>query len=163
MKRHAISVFFAATLILATSAALDAQVRFGGQANFADDTDFGLGPRVAVNLEQLGPRFQVLGTWDIYFPDDDNLDFWELNGNLVYRFDVQEVPSIVPYAGGGLNIARREIELDPPAGDVDDTDVGVNFLGGVEFPLASVTPFVEIRLTEEGGDQFYLTGGVMVP
>jgi opacity protein-like surface antigen len=135
----------------------EAQVRFGGQLNFADETDFGLGPRVAFDLEELGPRFQIIGTWDIYFPENDAVDFWELNGNIVYRFDLPETEGVDPYGGGGLNVARTEV------GDVGDTDLGLNILGGVEFPLASVTPFVELRVTAEGADQFYITGGVLVP
>ncbi len=135
----------------------DAQVRFGGQLNFADDTDFGLGPRVAFDLEELGPRFQIIGTWDIYFPDNDLVDFWELNGNLVYRFELPDTDGVEPYGGGGLNVARTEV------GDVGDTDLGLNILGGVEFPLTSVTPFVELRVTAEGSEQLYITGGVLVP
>lgn len=160
MKRTAIAVLVTALVILGAGD-LEAQVRFGGQANFADDTDFGIGPRVAADFQELGPRFQFVGTWDIYFPDDDDLDFWELNGNLMYRADLRATDAVVPYGGAGLNIARTD--RDVPGGEVDDTDLGVNFLGGAEFPLASFTPFVELRVTAEGAEQLYLTAGVLIP
>lgn len=162
LDRTTLSLIAPLFALLLVPCGLDAQVRLGGQLNFAEETDFGLGPRVALNLEELGPRFQVVGTWDIYFPENDNLDFWELNGNLVYRFDLQDTDQVEPYAGGGLNVARAEVDL-PGGGESGDTDLGVNFLGGVEFPLASVTPFVEFRITAEGSEQFYLTGGLLVP
>lgn len=162
LQRTTVSTL-AALLALALSAgATEGQVRFGGQLNVADDTDFGLGPRVAFDLEELGPRFQVLTTWDIYFPSEDALDFWELNGNLVYRFELPETENVVPYGGAGLNIARFDVE-GPMGQDFGETELGVNFLGGAEFPLESVTPFVELRITADGGDQFYVSGGLLVP
>lgn len=160
MLKKTLSVVVVAGLTAVGAQGLEGQVRFGGQLNIADDTDVGLGPRVALDLEDTGAPLQFLGTWDIYFPDNDAVDYWELNGNVVYRFQLEETDAVVPYGGAGLNIAR--IEVDTP-GDGDDTDLGVNFLGGVEFPLVSVTPFVEIRATAEGGEQFYITGGLLVP
>lgn len=160
MKRT-VSALFVAALLLVTAGSLEAQVRFGGQANLADDTDFGIGPRIALDLQELGPRFQFVGTWDIYFPDEENLDFWELNGNLMYRFDLQQTNAVVPYGGAGLNVARTTIET--PGDDIDSTDLGVNFVGGAEFPLQSFTPFLEFRITAEGSEQLYLTGGVLIP
>lgn len=146
------------------SGSAEAQVRFGGQLNVADETEFGLGPRLALDLTQLGPRFQIVGTWDIYFPDEDRLDYWEANGNVLYRFDLP-VDVAVPYVGGGINVARSDVDAPDAAedGDRDDTDLGLNVLGGVEFPLVSFTPFIEIRRAVDGGEQFYFTGGVLVP
>lgn len=162
VKNLTVAVLAGLLALAVAPEATEAQVRFGGQLNFADDTDFGLGPRVAFDLEELGPRFQIIGTWDIYFPDEEGLDFWELNGNVVYRFELEETDAVEPYGGGGLNIAR--IDREGPAGsDVDDTELGLNVLGGVEFPLTSVTPFVEVRVTAEGSEQIYVTGGVLVP
>lgn len=159
VQRVTVSVLAALFVLALAAGGSEAQVRFGGQLNVADDTDFGLGPRVAADLEELGPRLQILGTWDIYFPDEDGFDFWELNGNLVYRFDLPETTSVEPYAGGGLNIARFEFD-GPPS---NRTELGLNVLGGVEFPLTSVTPFVELRVTAEGSEQLYVTGGLLVP
>lgn len=162
LQRVTVSVLAGLFALALAAGGSEAQVRFGGQLNVADDTDFGLGPRVAVDFEELGPRFQVIGTWDIYFPDEEGLDYWELNGNLVYRFDLRETDAVVPYGGGGLNIARFDRE-GQPGGDVDTTELGLNVLAGAEFPLTSVTPFVELRVTAEGSEQLYLTGGILVP
>lgn len=162
MLRKTLTALMTVGLLAVAAQGLDAQVRFGGQLNIADETDVGLGPRIALDLGDTGTPLQVVGTWDIYFPDEDALDYWELNGNLVYRFELEETDAVVPYGGGGLNVARFDVET--PGGDeVGDTEVGVNFLGGVEFPLVSLSPFVEFRVTAEGGEQFYVTGGVLVP
>lgn len=161
VTRRTVSLLAALSLLALAGGAAEAQIRFGGQLNVADDTDFGLGPRVGVNLQELGPRFQILGTWDIYFPDAEGLDYWELNGNVVYRFELPETDAVVPYGGAGVNIARFDFDGGP--GDNDSTELGLNVLGGVEFPLVSLTPFVEVRATAEGSEQLYLTGGVMVP
>jgi len=160
MKRI-VSALFVAAFLLVTAGGLEAQVRFGGQANLADDTDFGIGPRIALDLQELGSQFQFVGTWDIYFPDEDGLDFWELNGNIMYRFDLQQTNAVVPYGGAGLNVAR--FSVDTPGDDVDNTELGVNFIGGAEFPLQTFTPFLEFRITAEGSKQLYVTGGVLVP
>lgn len=162
LQRVTVSVLAGLFALALAAGGSEAQVRFGGQLNVADDTDFGLGPRVAFDLEELGPRFQIIGTWDIYFPDEEGLDYWELNGNLVYRFDLSETDAVVPYGGGGLNIARIDRESQP-GNDVDTTELGLNVLAGAEFPLTSVTPFVELRVTAEGSEQLYLTGGILVP
>lgn len=162
LKRATVSMLAGLLGLALAAGGAEGQVRFGGQLNFADDTDFGLGPRLAFDLEELGPRFQIIGTWDIYFPDNDALDYWELNGNVVYRFRLPETEEVVPYGGAGLNVARAD--LDQPVGtETSDTDLGLNFLGGAEFPLESVTPFVELRVTAEGSEQFYVTGGLLVP
>lgn len=166
--RLARRTLFSVVLLVAaclTADPADAQIRFGGQLNAADDTDFGLGPRVALDLQELDSNLQVIGTWDFYFPDTDSgtdLDFWELNGNVVYRLALPETDVVVPYGGGGINIARREFE-GPTGAESDDTDLGLNVLAGVEFPLLSFTPFVEVRRAIDGGEQFYLTAGVLVP
>lgn len=162
LQRVTVSVLAGLFALALAAGGSEAQVRFGGQLNVADDTDFGVGPRVAANLEELGPRFQIIGTWDIYFPDEDALDFWELNGNVAYRFDLPETDDVVPYVGSGLNIAHSEVDLRF-GGEASDTDLGLNILGGVEFPLTSVTPFFEVRRALDGSEQFYLTGGLLVP
>lgn len=155
--RDASALLLSLALLLAPAAG-QAQVHFGGQLNVAEDHDFGLGPRVVVGVPEYS-GVEGVGTFDVFFPDGDT-DYWELNGNLVYNFVVPDAPSFHPYAGGGLNIAH----VDPgPVGD-SRTDVGLNLLGGVKFPLTGFTPFVEIRIEIDGGDQQpVLTGGLLFP
>lgn len=70
---------------------------------------------------------------------------------------MEETRTFFPYLGGGLNIARVE------AGTLEDTELGVNIVGGSKFDAEGVTPFVEARVEIEGGEQFVLTGGFLFP
>lgn len=149
-----------ATLIVPRSAA--AQARFGAQLDFGDDQDLGIGGRVILDLEELRD-VQFVGSFDWFFPDEPagvDITYWEINGNLVYAIDAPDLPSISPYIGGGLNIVHRNREFASGA-DSSDTDAGLNLLGGAIFDTRSITPFVELRLEVEGGDQFVITGGIL--
>lgn len=133
---------------------------FGGQLHWSDDYDFGLGPRVELPIELPSGALTFNGSFDIYFPDDiggTERDYWELNGNVVYTFELPE-SSVEPYAGGGLSLAHIDFE---PGGE--DTEVGLNVLGGLRFPKAAFVPFVEAKFMIQGGEHFALTGGLMFP
>ncbi|HSM15425.1 MAG TPA: hypothetical protein VK845_00320 [Gemmatimonadales bacterium] len=148
-----------AVMVVASAAQLSGQVRVGGQINFADDFDFGLGPRIVVADPALG-EFRFIGTFDLYFPDDRagvDIDYWEINGNVVYDFAIQSAPTLVPYVGAGLNIAH----ISGGTGFGSDTDIGANLLGGMEFKTGRLRPFVELRVELEGGEQFVVTGGLL--
>lgn len=131
----------------------DAQVYLGPQVNLATDTDFGVGGRVLANIEQANLEFA--GSFDLFFPDGP-VDYWELNGNLFYHFHLPENPTVLPYAGGGLNLAT----FDPETGD-SNTEAGLNLGGGVRFPLENVSPYAEGRAVVGDADQFVFTVGLL--
>lgn len=151
--------------------------RFGVHANWSDDFDFGLGGRVEVDALNLitdeGPfsRTFFIGTFDYFFPDcgfdgdDDSFDcsYWEINGNLAIPLAAS---GIDPYVGAGLNIARFSADYDGVVPGVDiegsDTDVGLNLLGGLRFLISSLSAYAEARLELGGGEQFVITGGILV-
>lgn len=154
-----------AVMFLFGATQLSAQIRFGGQLNYGDDTDFGLGPRLVLADPALG-EFRFIGSFDLYFPDDGggvDIDYWELNGNIVYDFEVTTAPKLTPYVGAGLNVAHVSVDLTSPGltGGGSNTELGVNLLGGLEFGLGKIRPFVEIKVELEGGEQFVITGGVL--
>lgn len=131
--------------------------RWGPELNLGFDTDFGIGARVEYDFPN--PPLTIIGSFDYYFPDAP-YDYWEINGNLVYNFNVPEARSITPYVGAGLNIGH--VSRDRSDGtSSSDTDLGLNFLGGARFAAGSLTPFVELRGTIDGGDQFVITGGLL--
>lgn len=134
------------------------QVFFGPQLSWGDDADIGIGGRVEGLLSNS--HLMITGTFDWFFPDNDNIDYWEINGNLAYRFDIRNSPNIHPYAGGGLNVAHVSVD-GPNDLNGSDTDLGLNLVGGSEFTAGGVKPFVELRVSIEGGDQFVITGGVL--
>lgn len=157
------SAAFAAALaaaLFALPGAARGQAAIGPQLSLAEDHDFGLGGRVVANIADYG-GWEGVGSFDVFFPEGD-VDYWEINGNIVYNFPVDPARAFFPYLGGGLNVAH----LDGPGGadgDVEDTEVGLNVVGGGKFDATGVTPFVEARIEIEGGEQFVLTGGLLFP
>lgn len=154
-----LAVTFASALATAESA--EAQVHLGPQISIADDADVGLGGRLVAGVEDYA-GLEVIGSFDIFFPEGD-YDYWEINGNAVYNFEIVGAPSLRPYAGGGLNVAHIGAD-DDAGGDVDgDTELGLNLLAGTKFPLEGITPFVEVRGEVSGGEQLVITGGLLFP
>ncbi|MFQ5890332.1 MAG: hypothetical protein ACE5JR_09810 [Gemmatimonadota bacterium] len=151
-----------ASLFLLGVSDLNAQARFGGQLSFGDSQDVGLGARLMLGVESL-KRVEFNGSFDYFFPDEPvggDRDYWELNGNLAYFFDVGSATSLAPYAGGGLNIAHGSRTFSDGR-DTSDTDLGLNLLGGTRFGSGPVIPFAELRVEVSGGEQFLITGGVI--
>lgn len=144
------------------AAPLQGQAAFGGQVVAGTEQDFGVGGRVAFGLSELAPELEGAAEFNLFFPDGPT-DFWEINGNILYAFPLRNTRSVLPYAGGGLNIAR--IDFDSP-GDEDEfrdenTEVGLNLLGGVRFPSRTVAPYVEARGVISDADQLVFTFGVL--
>jgi hypothetical protein len=140
---------------------------FGLELDWSSDVDLGIGGRGVFPLNSLFPRTPLDGivSFDYFFPSKPagvtSLTYWEINGNVAYRFTVPQSSSLRPYAGGGLNIAH--FSTTPAVGpSVSDTKAGLNVLGGTTFKLKGSTlrPFAEARGEIGGGKTFVLTGGV---
>ncbi len=168
---------------------VEGQLSFGVQASRAQRSDFGIGPRLLVDLGSVDAGVRLIGSFEVYFPDESEfqdfidrfdigdttveatVDYWEANANLVYTFEFPAVP-LTPYFGGGVNIARLEI-ADSSAGllDTTQTKAGVNVLAGVEFALAGIAPFLEFRYrfasrpfeaaVDYLGSQWVVTSGII--
>ncbi len=160
--------------VLALSASVteaQAQVRVGGQLSWAEDHDMGIGPRIVLTpAPLLGLR--LIGTFDYFFADnvrvqgnEADVNYWELNGNLVWGFQIVNAPGFEPYVGAGVNFAHRSRKIISGGTQAESSRelVGLNILGGAEFPLAPITPFVEVRVEIEGGEQFVISGGFLIP
>ncbi len=150
-------------LLVLTPGALRAQIGVGGQLSWADDADLGIGVRGAFSLPTKAAPLEVIGTFDYFFPDDAaglDVTYWELNGNVVYLFKVP-APKITPYAGAGLNLAHASVDSGTPGISASNTELGLNFLGGARFDLGSVTPFGELRIELDGGEQFLISAGLL--
>lgn len=150
MRRLALAAGLAVALALALPSSARAQAHIGPEVSIADG-EVGLGGRLIFNPAgyegwEFGAHF------DVFFPEGD--DYWEVNGNGYYNFAIEGAESLAPYVGTGLNVAS-----DGPS---DDTNLGVNFIGGTKFPAAErFTPFVELRAVAGGGPDLVLTGGIM--
>lgn len=131
-----------------------AQANFGGHVSIAEDTDFGIGPRVMFTLSQ-NQNIAILGTFDWFFVDEDELgdiNYLEVAGSVLYRFQGSQFK---PHAGGGLVLGRAS------NGD-SESEIGVLLLGGTTIGRqdAQVLPFVDFRIALSGPEQFVLSGGV---
>src|SRR2546422_10089181 len=88
---------------------------FGVQLDWGSDPDFGIGGRGVFPLRSLFPKTPLDGivSFDYFFPSKPagvtSLHYWEINGNVAYRFRVPARSSLGPYAGGGLDIAPRSL------------------------------------------------------
>jgi len=137
---------------------------FGLQIDVGTQTDFGIGGRGVFGLSSLFPAVPLDGivSFDYYFPSHPSgttAHFWEINGNLAYRFRVPARSSFRPYGGGGLNIAHSTASA---AGvSASSTNVDLNILAGTTFRVkSSVTPFAEIRGVVGNANQVVFTGGL---
>ena len=165
-----VATIVAAAWALALPIGAEAQgVHLGPQATSSEHAEWGFGPRVVVDLGPLGLGFRLQGSFDYFFPSDsgfgragvpvmaDDVDYWEANANVVWALGI---PLVTPYLGAGLNFAHTKVEgaADPQL-DVDETDTGVNVLGGVELKIVGIAPFLEARKEFGGGDQWMVTLG----
>jgi len=142
---------------------------FGPELNWSSDVDFGIGARGVFPLHSLFPKTPLDGivSFDYFFPSHPSgtsAHYWEINGNVAYRFTVPARSSFRPYAGGGLNVAHASASATVGTTTVSasDTKAGLNLLGGTTFKLkgSKLTPFVDARGEIGGGKTFILTGGV---
>jgi len=101
-------------------------------------------------------------SFDFYLTDSDNLTVFAVDLNALYEFGVDN-QAFTPYAGGGLAITRRSFDASTGAGTIaaDDTDVGLNLLGGARFPLGSVEPFVQVNAVLGDLDRLGVAGGLL--
>src|SRR5689334_13067607 len=140
---------------------------FGLELNWSSDVDFGIGGRGVFPLQSLFPTTPLDGivSFDYFFPSvpsgapaGSSAHYWEINGDVAYRFTVPRTSSLRPYAGGGLNI----MHFSETAGTVSTsgTNAGLNLLGGTTFRVrgATLVPFVEARGEVGGGTTFSITG-----
>lgn len=154
----AAALFLAAAFTFAAPATAEAQASFGPQLNYGTEVEaLGVGARADLGLG--GQGFGVIGSFDVFFPD--NYDWWEINGNARYAFGGGS--SAMPYLGAGLNIASIDYDVDPEFAEFadDDTESGLNILGGAKFGGGGLTPFIEGRYSTIADGRFVITGGFL--
>jgi len=144
--------------MLAAPVAVQAQMEAGPFLAYADDAEaFGIGAFIAIPLPALHPNIALVPDFTLFFPDDP-FGLFEINGDLMYTFPVSADAPVVPFAFGGLNIARWSVD-----GGGSGTELGINLGGGVNFVAGSVNPFAGAKIELEGGESFVLFGGLGFP
>lgn len=181
--RLAPTLLLAGAMLAAHAASPDhvrAQFRVGLQAGYGTasglDPGVGLGARAMFGLglaDSEGGETAIgavtgMVSLNRFFPDCEIVDcgLWELNGNaLLPLFAAQD---FIPYLGAGIGISRLSVDgsvdtgSGPTLGLEDDTDIGLNLVGGVRYRGTRVTTFGELRKNVGSGDDpFYVTFGVL--
>ena len=143
-------------------------VGFGVSAPAAAQTQVAVGPRVGfdvANVEELllgadarltHPDVPVEGqaSLDVYLPAEGS--FTTLSANVLYAFRVEDA-ALHPYAGGGLGFLFYD------TGGVDQSDTGLNLVGGVRFRSSrAFTPFVQTQITLGAVDLIAISGGLLL-
>ena len=162
------------TLALATMALLVVlpseawgQFKIGPYLAYHDDADLGIGGFVNIPLEDIEENLSAAADFGWFFPDDGGMnefdvDYWELNGNLLYRFPL-ETTTLVPWALGGINIAHGSVARDHGEfGEYsgNDTEIGLNLGGGVTFGTGPMAPFAGVKFELSGGEGAVIFGGL---
>lgn len=159
-------------LFVAQPANAQTSVSFGPQLAWGDGSDLGIGARAEFGLgETFGltesPFTDLYGsaTATYFFcgsgfgPANSGTDcsYVELNGNGVIPFEIDA--EVTPFAGAGLHLGRTSIRQEGTR--FSNTEIGLNFLGGLQFPLGAYSGFVEGKFGIVGVDQFVLSTGIM--
>jgi len=137
-----------------------AQITIGPTLALHDDADFGIGGTIGAMLPSLGEGIGFMGDVIIFFPGDASLpvvgtvsqNYLEVNANITYDFPLEN-STLVPFALGGLNIARASVDVSG-AGGGSNTDVGLNLGGGITFDAGNFRPSVAGRFEVSGGEGF---------
>lgn len=152
-----LSLVCMAALFAGPGVAAAQTVDLGALGGWGSDFDWMLGGRVTAGLPVENVDLEAVGEFEYFFPNEDNVDYWEINLNVNYLVPMQS-QIIQSYVGAGLNIAR--ISVDTPVGSGDETEIGLNVLGGLRGTTAKVKPFGELRFEIGGGEQFVFIAGV---
>lgn len=138
--------------VVATALFAFAPVSVQGQATLGptlalgDEVDLGIGATLGVPLTSLGTGVGFMGDFLIFFPDGP-VDYFEFNANLTYDFPLQET-TVVPFVLAGLNIGHVSSD------SFDDTDLGLNLGGGIEFTAGRFRPSAGIKFEVDGGPDY---------
>jgi hypothetical protein len=170
MKKLATALLAAAALALLPGST-KAQTVIGPYLAYHDDFDLGVGGFVSIPVPSLHENAVIKIDLGYYFPDEGgfggyDVTYWEVNGDFLMRFPLEGNEDVMPFAFGGLNIARAGIDDDIEGFEFDygDTEVGLNLGGGITFiGLGSIRPSVGAKIELNGGDGFVIFGSLGFP
>jgi hypothetical protein len=149
MLKVATTAVFLCTLAGAAQAQTS-RSHFGPRVSYQFDVEeVGLGVQLGLPVAR---HLEFYPSFDYFFVDPGS--FWNLNGDIKYRLDGQQIRWL--YVGTGLNIAHRSL------GDADNTDAGLNLFGGLESLSGRIHPFAEFRFTVSDNSAAMIAGGLNI-
>lgn len=155
MKRILIFALLAA---VASAGAASAETGWGLRGGITFDPD-----QVHVGAHLYGGELFTNGFFlpnvEIGFGDDITLI--ALNPELVYKFTKRSTADWGFYMGTGLGVNFMNHDGGPFHDDVSDTDLGVNFLGGMSRKLSAGNDFfLELKLGAADSPEAKITAGL---
>ncbi len=127
-----------------------AQIEIGPRLGFdlsGDVEEFFIGIDGRLNLVALPVVLNA--AFDLYLAEE-NRDFSQLSFNALYEFGMANV-AFSPYVGGGIGFSSTS----------NDTDVGLNLIGGATFGFGNLKPFAQAQITFGDIDLFTIGGGLL--
>ncbi len=156
------------------SSQASAQLWFGGGLVFgAEIENIGLqaNGHLVVNEEN---KLRIGADITYFFTDKASVDDFELKTsvftiNVNGHYMLVNSDLIILYAIGGLNFAFVSVEASGPASqfldlvDTNDTEIGLNIGGGLEYTVPFGRVYGELKYVLGGFDQLVIGGGVRIP
>ena len=128
---------------------------------WAQGVSFEVGPRIGYDLGDIEELFlgvdgrvgvptlpvTINPTFDYYFAD--GFDFFQFSVNALYDITSGAMPNMSPYVGAGLGISNISLDVDTPFGSFsgDDSDIGINLIGGASVQSGGFKPFAQVQIT----------------
>jgi hypothetical protein len=137
-----------ALVMLSTSGSAQATTQAGVRAGYDFQSDeVILGANLTV---PISTRIEFYPSLDLYTPDRGNkIGF---NGDVKVFLPVRATYKL--YAGGGLGIVNQNL------GDISNTDLGINFMFGIDSTVGRIHPYGEVKLLVHDDTQLVLFAGV---
>jgi len=108
-----------------------------------------------VNLGEIIPGLELVPSIDYW--SESILNWLSINGNVRYYFPTSG--NIDFFGGGGLAFNRSSVDLGP-LGDISDTGISLNLMGGADMPLSDNLVGTAMIMFNTDGRQIKIMGGV---
>lgn len=183
MKTYRPVVLIATLMMLALGVRdANAQLRLGAQGGYNLDAFTNDGAEEGTYFVGAQARFDLAGlpitinpSADYYFNDLDDTSVLQFNADVLVPFGPSNAV-FNPYAGLGLAVTNVSFDPDTPlVGNLlteEETNLGLNVVGGATLGNGPVQPFAQARITlgnhlaflnedGEGGPGYALMGGLL--
>ena len=146
---------------------VDGAVRIGAQVGYGTDIEsFGIGAR---GDYAISPSILLAPDFMYYFGRSDfgfETNWFDINLNGNYLIEINN-PDLVPYALAGLNVAVTSLKCNEILGtlcnETDNTEIGLNLGGGMDYSVGTFILFSELRVVIGGASQVVIATGIKFP
>lgn len=170
MKRLLLAI--TAALLLVATAPLSSHAQADG-----GDAVFKIGPRLTLDIGDISDAYDgtvALGADARYHPADfpvggnaafdfyfaaDNVTVYTLDLNATYPIETDA--SFSPYVGAGLGYTNVSVDTNTQFGSFSGSDTGLNLVGGAEFEVGQLQPFLQGQITLGDLTRVGITGGLL--